>query len=644
MSDEIESGAGVEDALPGTDPAAMAVALNGASREEADAFLKKQSSLIDVQKHHLREQFKHLSLTLWEKRMGVALRVATAIMGLTVAGAIALFVRDAVNSNRLLIDAFSVSPDLATRGITGEVVAARLLDNIAQLQAQAQTARAPQTFANNWGRNDIKVDIPEAGISVGELDRFLREKFGNDTHVSGEVVRTGDRFALTARAGTQGAASVTGTEEDLDTLIRRLSESIYGLTQPYRYGTYLASHGRVDEAVTVLSALAKNGPAEERPWGYVGWSNAITARDGMSARIKLLQQAYALDSNFIPTLSNLGAIENAQSHPEKAFFYAMKTSAAYDTDSAMVFVGATSATAAAGKERYRDSANTVHGDYHSAALFFANLLRRSNASLGQTGLSAQLASYQAGEHDLDAARATMGEIIQDSGVMPGLSGFPDRVALMQIADQAADWNTVLSNADLMNAGYAKAPGARSQYAATTIPLIARAKAELGRFADAEKDLSSTPGDCYACLIMRAKIAEMQGQRARTDWWFDRAAKSNPSIPFAYAERGQALKERGDLNGAIAQFTIANQKGPHFADPLEGWGEALMAQNRSDLALTKFTEAEKYAPNWGRLHLKWGEALNYAGKKDEAQKQFALAATLDLTAVEKAELMTMRRAT
>ncbi len=63
--------------------------------------------------------------------------------------------------------------------------------------------------------------------------------------------------------------------------------------------------------------------------------------------------------------------------------------------------------------------------------------------------------------------------------------------------------------------------------------------------------------------------------------------------------------------------IANQKGPHFADPLEGWGEALMAKNQSHLALAKFAEAEKYAPNWGRLHLKWGEALVYAGKKDEA---------------------------
>ena len=98
--------------------------------------------------------------------------------------------------------------------------------------------------------------------------------------------------------------------------------------------------------------------------------------------------------------------------------------------------------------------------------------------------------------------------------------------------------------------------------------------------------------------------------------------------------------RGEPDAAIAKFTLSNQKGPHFADPLEGWGEALMAKNQSHLALAKFKEAKKYAPNWGRLHLKWGEALGYAGKKKEAKKQFTLAAGLDLASGEKAELARM----
>jgi tetratricopeptide (TPR) repeat protein len=95
--------------------------------------------------------------------------------------------------------------------------------------------------------------------------------------------------------------------------------------------------------------------------------------------------------------------------------------------------------------------------------------------------------------------------------------------------------------------------------------------------------------------------------------------------------------KGNLDNAVAKFKVANAISPHFADPLEGWGEVLIAKNQSHLALAKFAEAEKCAPNWGRLHLKWGEALVYAGKTEEAKAQFARAAQFDLTSSEKSEL-------
>src|SRR5262249_4647575 len=143
------------------------------------------------------------------------------------------------------------------------------------------------------------------------------------------------------------------------------------------------------------------------------------------------------------------------------------------------------------------------------------------------------------------------------------------------------------------------------------------EARLGKFASAEARIAPTPADCYRCLIARAGIAELKGERGRADFWFARAIADAPSIPFAYSNWGEALLARGKPDDAIVQFRLANRKGPHFADPLEGWCEALMAKNQSHLALAKFAEAEKYAPNWGRLHLKWGEALAYAGKREEA---------------------------
>ena len=159
----------------------------------------------------------------------------------------------------------------------------------------------------------------------------------------------------------------------------------------------------------------------------------------------------------------------------------------------------------------------------------------------------------------------------------------------------------------------------------------------GQFGAAEARLRPMPADCYPCLRSRAQVAALQKQDARADFWFGRATTIAPSLAFAESERGRALLDRGKPDAAIEQFKASNQKGPHFADPLEGWGEALMAKNQSHLAMAKFAEAGKYAPNWGRLHLKWAEALFYAGKHDEAKVQFARAAQLDLTPLEKAEL-------
>src|ERR1017187_2370084 len=87
---------GAEASGAGLDPAAVALALGGASRAKADAFLDNQSSLIDIQKHHLHEQcawlVRQLHLKVWEQRMGVVLRVATAIVGIAVAAALAVMV------------------------------------------------------------------------------------------------------------------------------------------------------------------------------------------------------------------------------------------------------------------------------------------------------------------------------------------------------------------------------------------------------------------------------------------------------------------------------------------------------------------------------------------------------------------------
>ena len=50
------------------------------------------------------------------------------------------------------------------------------------------------------------------------------------------------------------------------------------------------------------------------------------------------------------------------------------------------------------------------------------------------------------------------------------------------------------------------------------------------------------------------------------------------------------------DGAIAKLQAANQRGPHWADPLKAWGDVLEKQGLPQEALAKYDEALKYAPS------------------------------------------------
>jgi hypothetical protein len=228
MSEELEN------TPEGVDPFAASLALSGASRAKADAFLEDQRHHLHEQARHLREQ---LALKLWELRMGVVLRVATAIVGIAVAGGLAYLVWDAAHSKGLIIEPFNVPSDMASRGLTGEVVAGQMIDKLTTM-TKSESSRAVQSYANNWG-NNIKVEIPETGISIGELRNFLRDWLGHDIHTSGEIFRTAEGIAVTARTSGEEGATFTGKESDLDVLVQQAAEHVYEVTQPYRYANYL---------------------------------------------------------------------------------------------------------------------------------------------------------------------------------------------------------------------------------------------------------------------------------------------------------------------------------------------------------------------------------------------------------------------
>jgi hypothetical protein len=623
----------------GVDPVAVTLALGGASQERADSFLRKQEAFIDDQRHHIKEQ---LLPSILEKWLGVLLRLATVVVGLAVAGALGFMVWDAAHSKGLVIEPFSVPPDLAQRGLTGEVVAGQMIDKLTTM-TKSESSRAVQSYANNWG-NDIKVEIPETGISIGELRNFLREWLGHDIHSTGEIFRAADGITVTARTSGEEGATFTGKESDLDALVQKAAEHVYEVTQPYRYANYLdrnydpkGAAQRVAKATQIYRRLIAGDDRKEQAWA---WNGLATLQFNFYAdNLKsswYYQKALATDPDFTLGYYALSARNGPLGQEEESFRNTMEfiRRAEQGTPELNPRYASSAVAQAKGRALY------VVGDFAAAVPILVEGAERTDSFsvLSRVNFTSFALAAMAQVHDPAAMRAYLKAL--------GWTEIPGgalTAARFWNAMEYGDWRGVLAMESSLNSPSSSnrllsaKRSTNGDFNPDLWPLIAYAHARTGDISGAEKLLAPLAEDNATAVRMRAMIAELKGEHARADWWFARSELQTPSIPLTDLWWGQALLARGKPDAAIEKFKLASEKGPHFADPLEGWGEALMAKNQSHLALAKFAEADKYAPNWGRLHLKWGEALVYARSADEAKAQFARAAQLDLTAADKAEL-------
>ena len=164
--------------LAGNDP--------GVARK-TEEFLSDQSHLLKIQAKHLEDEhalrLAHLRHELGEeniRRFGLRLRVGFQVfvaLAVTVIGVgAALAIYDAVHSRSVVIDPFEIAPNIAPQVPSGKIVAAGLLDVLTQIQAANRSSAEHRALSNAW-TNDITIEVPETGISIGQLERVLKTRF-----------------------------------------------------------------------------------------------------------------------------------------------------------------------------------------------------------------------------------------------------------------------------------------------------------------------------------------------------------------------------------------------------------------------------------------------------------------------------------
>jgi tetratricopeptide (TPR) repeat protein len=162
--------------------------------------------------------------------------------------------------------------------------------------------------------------VPETGISIGEISRLLRERFGHDIHIDGDLVEaeTGD-LALTVRGNGVPAKTFVGPATGLSTLTIQAAEYIYSKSQPARWAAYLTNVGRDKEALAFCPSAIPGADPQERPgllntWGIAIQNTGGSMREALElfrTAVKLQPDTWAAHNNIMNALMMQGDEEGA---------------------------------------------------------------------------------------------------------------------------------------------------------------------------------------------------------------------------------------------------------------------------------------------------------------------------------------------
>jgi tetratricopeptide (TPR) repeat protein len=544
---------------------------------------------------------------------------ATVILLLAAVGAMVWSARQA---NEVVLQAFVVPPDMIAEGLTGEAVAGELLDRMAAIQTKAETGTIfTQAEARGEGET-IHVEIPQTGVSMGEVERYLRHRLGRQTMVSGVLRRRGDRLLLTVRSSGSPGRTFEGPEADLPALLQSAAEAVLQDTQPLRMASYLASEERMEEAEALVRPLLGRGTDKERAQAYLAMSvlllNSERAREALSAA-RLAVQLNPFDG---ASLAFVGASEWTLGQHEAALASIASARAAFrrpaggDGLSQIARATGEPAMLSYARQLTRDHAGSVEASEDAAVIS-----ARGGDDSGMQSYRWAAASQAALGRDLPEARRLAADLPRTDATL-----LVRNLLEMETAAALEDWPRALSASLAM-------PNADSP---EFVAMDARYLALSGRVAEAAELAAGMPNDCYPCLIVRGKLAARSGDPAAADRWFAEAVRQGPSLPSAHSAWGEARLARGDLPGAIRMFREAHERGPRWADPLKFDGDALALQGDHRTALRRYEAALDRAPRWGAAHLAAGRSLAALRRPQQATESYRRALRLDLSAADRAE--------
>jgi tetratricopeptide (TPR) repeat protein len=177
-------------------------------------------------------------VALWDGLYGFVFRVVPLLL----AAAFVLLLLREMRREDIEIAPIQVPAKLAEAGLSADVVALRLLDQVILVQNTVTAERLGQQRLELAG-DQPDFNVPIAGLSLRALATLLRSVFGTPSkRITGEIVLEKDQLKLRLRLAGRGLiADIDGVQSDaVDRLLAMAAPEIWRVIQPRLYAWHVA--------------------------------------------------------------------------------------------------------------------------------------------------------------------------------------------------------------------------------------------------------------------------------------------------------------------------------------------------------------------------------------------------------------------
>lgn len=560
---------------------------NAPDKDIADTFLSANKKLIDLQIAYFDEEKIRERRGAARKRISDILRIvvqcAFIVIGFGVAAGVAAMWGSAILSNAVVVDEFETPTSLTENGLSGTVVAGKVLDELLKIQDSTKFSAAQRQIKDAWS-NPIEIKVPEAGISLDQIDNALHRTFGHDTHIDGALTKTTKgALLLSVRGDRIPPTTFEGDIDDIDTLTRKAAEYVYGYAQPVLFGSYLVAANRQDDAIAFIRTAYPRVTDADRPVLANLWGEALFILGRAKESDERFRFAMSLKPHYWRAWNNLIGTLPQTEGDEAAYQSGLKMMAEAKSVSSRL------------QPTLYDQTNFAQLTLDPGAVIAGLLADRKLAHRegAQYNASSWIAEQEAVRHDWTAAYLYLAEAPpEDATTSFDAETLPGYQAL-----DVGDYKTAIAKFEAALKLWHGSAQLRVFYSDFECSL-GHAYTEAGQVEQAMPLLQDRR--FVRCRAFMADALDRSGQWDAAQEAYRKAQAAAPNLAFAYYREGLARVRHGDQTQALQQFETAHRLSPHWAEPLKATGDVLSTQAKWNKAAEAYNKALQWAPAWTEL--------------------------------------------